>query len=95
MKTVLFSPLAQSDISDIWDYTVAQWGAKQAVTYTQNLRDATYALAKGSAVGKAADIREGYFKYRSGEHFIYFKETDADITVMRILHKSMDVGRHL
>ena len=95
MKTVLFSPLAQSDISDIWDYTVAQWGAKQAVTYTQNLRDASVELATGLAVRQTVDVREGYFKYRSGEHFIYFKETVTEITVMRILHKSMDVGRHL
>ena len=95
MKTVLFSPLAQDDISDIWDYTVAQWGEKQAVTYTHNLREASVELATGLAVSQTVDIREGYLKYRSGEHFIYFKETDANITVIRILHKSMDVGRHL
>ena len=95
MKTVLFSPLAQDDISDIWEYTVAQWGEKQAVTYTQNLRDDSEDLATGLAFSQAVDIREGYSKYRSGEHFIYFKETETEITVIRILHKSMDVGRHL
>jgi len=95
LKIVLFSPLAQNDISDIWDYTVAQWGAKQAATYTQNLREASHDLAQGLSISQAVDIREGYFKYRSGEHFIYFKETDADITVIRVLHRSMDVSRYL
>lgn len=95
MKTVVFSPLAQGDVSDIWDYTLNQWGLNQATIYTQDLRDSSRALADGSVIGQAVDIRDGYFKYRSGEHFIFYQVSDSKITVIRILHKRMDVGRHL
>ncbi|WP_416877635.1 type II toxin-antitoxin system RelE/ParE family toxin [Litorimonas sp.] len=95
MKPVKYSPLAQNDISDIWDYTFDHWGLKQATIYVQTLRDSSHALSTGSVIGRAVDIREGYFKYPAGEHFIFYKETDSEITVIRILHKSMDVGRHL
>jgi toxin ParE1/3/4 len=27
------SPLAQADLSDIWDYSYSQWGADQADAY--------------------------------------------------------------
>lgn len=95
MKSVLYSPLAQNDINDIWEYTFDQWGLKQATIYIQNLRDSSHALSDGRAVGRAVDVRDGYFKYPSGEHFIFYQESDDEITVIRILHKRMDVGRHL
>ena len=95
MKSLVFTPLSKEDIDDIWSYTLQQWGVKQAVIYTKSLRDSCQALTKPFAVGQSTDIREGYFKYRSGEHFIYYKEGETEITVIRILHKSMDVGRHL
>ena len=93
MKSVIFTPLAKGDISDIWDYTLQHWGFKQAVNYTEALRDDCDVLL--TAVRLSVDIREGYYKYRSGEHVIFYKETDIAILVVRILHKSMDVGRHL
>ena len=94
-KSVVFTPLSKEDISNIWDYTLQQWGVKQAVIYTKSLRDSCDALADPFAVRQSTDIREGYFKYRSGEHFIYYKDSDAEIIIIRILHKNMDVGRHL
>jgi len=41
-------------------------------------------------------VRDGYFKAMVGLHMIYFRESDDGlIVVIRILHQSMDVGRHL
>jgi plasmid stabilization system protein ParE len=31
MKGYLLSPLAVSDLSDIWDYSAREWGLRQAV----------------------------------------------------------------
>ena len=43
----------------------------------------------------AEDIRSGYRKTACGSHMIYFRQDGDDIEVIRILHQSMDVGRHL
>ena len=52
-------------------------------------------LAQGTKVGRPVDIREGYFKYCSGSHMIYFQRTPDGIVVIRVLHQMMDVTKHL
>lgn len=43
-----------------------------------------------------ADIRDGYRKALVGKHVLFFKTEDTGrITIMRILHQKMDVGRYL
>jgi toxin ParE1/3/4 len=32
---------------------------------------------------------------RSGSHVIYYRKSDIDIDIIRILHQRMDVSRHL
>jgi len=95
MKAVTFTPLAKNDINDIWDYTIKAWGQKQAVSYTQALRDAAQGLADGRSIGRSVTVRPGYFKHKSGEHFLFYKEHKTEIKIIRILHTRMDVERHL
>ena len=41
-------------------------------------------------------VRDGYHKAIVGMHMVYFRRTnDTTIVVVRILHQSMDVERHL
>ncbi|WP_307777811.1 MULTISPECIES: type II toxin-antitoxin system RelE/ParE family toxin [Rhizobium] len=46
-------------------------------------------------MGRATDIRDGYFKYAVGSHVIYYLLRDGEVAIIRILHRRMDVGRHL
>ncbi|WP_246665402.1 type II toxin-antitoxin system RelE/ParE family toxin [Rhizobium tropici] len=52
-------------------------------------------LASDLKIGRATDIRDDYFKYVVGSHVIYYLLRDTEIAVIRILHRRMDVGRHL
>ena len=96
MKGYVLSPAAESDVNEIWDYTVAKWGSRQAVSYIGDIRDICDALAQGKQQRRPVSVRDGYFKTIAGLHMIYFREADDGlIIVMRILHQNMDVGRHL
>lgn len=95
MNCLTFSPAALADISDIWDYTAERWGLDQADQYTDDIRDACVGLAAGEKRGREVDVRSGYLKYAVGRHFVFFRMSDAGVTVIRILHQSMDVDRHL
>ena len=95
MSRVTYSPAAAADLNDIWDYTVEEWGADQADRYTDDIQDICISLARGEKRGRTVDVREGYLKHAVGKHFVFFRPTDAGIVVIRILHQSMDVGRHL
>lgn len=96
MTGFLLSPAAKSDVEEIWDYTAERWGLDQAESYTQGIRDLCDAVASGKRRGRPVDIRDGYLKMAVGAHMAYFKtRDDGTIVIMRILHQSMDAGRHL
>jgi len=89
------SPLAVADLEDIWLYTFERWSLEQADRYHHDLIAAIEALASGIKVGRRADVRKGYFKYAVGQHFVFFRPSEAGLDVIRILHRRMDVDRHL
>lgn len=96
MSEVILSPRAKLDLSEIWDYTLSQWGVDQAEKYVRDLW--TMMEMQASDPTKSVDIgdvRKGYRKSRSGSHVIFFKVTGDGIDVVRILHQRMDFERHL
>ncbi|MDZ4085779.1 MAG: type II toxin-antitoxin system RelE/ParE family toxin [Tabrizicola sp.] len=90
-----FSPSAVADIGAIWDYTAEIWGMDQADRYVDDIRSACLALADGERAGRRVDVRDGYLKYPVGRHLIFFRQDRPGIVVIRVLHQSMDVERHL
>ena len=48
MRAVAFSPAAEADIGEIWDYGADRWRPDQADNYIDAIRDACYALAQGT-----------------------------------------------
>ena len=95
MNHLTFSPLATADIDGIWDYTAENWGLDQADQYTDDIRDVCHDLANGDKNGRNVDVSDGYLKYSVGKHFVFFRQLDSGIEVIRVLHQSMDVERHL
>ena len=95
MKTLTFSPAAAADIENIWDYSAEHWGPDQADRYTDELRDACLALARGDRQGRRVPEREGYLKYATGSHMIYFRDQGERLEVIRILNQAQDPERHV
>ncbi len=95
MSRVILSPKAKSDLSDILDYTLAEWGVDQAEKYVRELWAVMQAHACDSSTSTdISDVRKGYRKIGSGSHIIFFKLTVDGIDVVRILHQRMDFERH-
>ena len=96
MAGYALSPAARADIEEIWDDIVWHWGGAQAERYTRNIRDACEALGDGTLSGRSAeDIRAGYRRTAVGSH-VMFNRVHADVVeIIRILHRSMDVDRHI
>lgn len=95
MSLVAFSPAAAADLDNIWNYTYEEWGPDQADRYTDDIQNICSSLARGEKRGRDVDVRSGYLKHVAGKHFVFFRMTRAGVEVIRILHQSMDVGRHL
>ena len=41
------------------------------------------------------DIRAGYYKLSVGSHVLFYRLIPDGVDIVRILHQSMDFGRHL
>ena len=96
MAGYALSPAAQADLEKIWDYTASHWGEAQAERYTRDIQAACEALSAGTLVGRSAeDIRAGYRKVAVGSHVMYVRERSGTLEIIRILHRRMDVARHL
>jgi toxin ParE1/3/4 len=89
------SPLAESDLEEIWLYTFKNWSLEQADRYQADIAAAFDELAARRKTGRRVDIREGYFKYAVGAHVIFYRPSDSGIDIIRVLHQRMEVSRHL
>jgi toxin ParE1/3/4 len=96
MLQIRLSPLAQSDLNEIWAYSVSQWDEAQAQAYLMGIDATMKLLAHNPRMGMAInEIRQGYFKFPVALHLLIYRlKTDA-IELMRVLHRRMDVERHL
>ena len=97
MSRYLLSPAARADLEQIWDYTHERWGAEQAEAYLSDLVRAMQRASANPVIGRACDdIRPGYRKLPAGSHVLFYRTTDEGVVdVVRILHRRMDVDRHL
>ena len=90
------SPRAKEDLEKIWLYSLSEWGLNQAETYIDGLTAAFVVLANTPKVGTSCEnIRSGYRKYPVIRHYIYYRETDYGIVIVRILHDRMLAIKHL
>jgi len=104
---VLLTDTAKADLRDIILWTANQFGDQQAKTYAQIIYEAISALTEGPdivGVKPCTDVSDKVYMLhtaRSGKkarHLIMFQvETQAEhiIQIIRILHDSMDVSRHI
>lgn len=97
MRPFLLTAAARKDIIDIGHFTAEKWGKRQRDKYLKQLDDAFKLLSRQPDIGRdAEDIKPGYKKFSQGSHVIFYRSgTESKIIVIRILHNSMDVDRHL
>ena len=94
MKRVIILPDAEADIVDIWRHTIDRWGFDQAVKYDAMIQGRIEGLATGrTASRRAEEVGPGLRRALLGSHVVFFREDAAAVTVVRVLHQSMDVGR--
>jgi toxin ParE1/3/4 len=93
----VLSPAARADLEQIWDYTCAEWGEDQAERYVRDIQRGIELVVVNPLMGRSCDeVRAGYRRHSVRSHGLYYRvERSGVITVVRVLHKHMDVDRHL
>lgn len=106
--TVRLSAAAEADYKNILHWTVDNFGPEQARVYAVTLSSALKALCAGpgivgvktgSEIGTDICTLHVARKGRKGRHFVMFRVSSVQgqkvIDVLRLLHDSMDLKRHL
>ncbi len=95
-------PRAEDDIADVLAYTLERFGLQQYQRYEQIIEEALARVARRPDVGRAFSGRAGLFLYsigrrgrRASHQLLYRALADGRVEILRLLHDSMDVSRHI
>jgi toxin ParE1/3/4 len=95
-KRFQLRPLAERDLERIYDYCLQEFGGARADQYIRDLDTAFHKLADNPSLAKNYTfVRSNLLAYQVVSHVVFFKLATNGITIVRVLHKSMDYGRHL
>ncbi len=95
-KKFRLRPKAKEDIENIYKYSYREFGSARADQYIRDLDAAFHKLADEPSLGSGySHVRPDLVAYRVVSHVVFYKPSVDGITILRVLHKSMDYGRHL
>ena len=93
MKSVKYARRANTDLEDITNYIDQTWGAKQAKKYNSNK---IQSIARGEDTLQALNVqRANIYQARVNRHLIIFEQSAEEIRIIRVLHETMDIPRHI
>jgi toxin ParE1/3/4 len=94
-KPVVLSVDAEVDLNNILLFTWQQWGDEQRDRYEAALQRVIAALTDFPEIGARMPWVFPDCRARPVErHVLYYRVTDAEIEVVRILHERVDPTRH-
>lgn len=93
MKSFELTRKAKEDLTKVALFTEKRWGRDQRNLYIKQFDESFHLLAQSPSAGKQCDyIKDGYRKFPQGSHIIFYREGEkSKITIIRILHKNMDI----
>ena len=86
---------ASRDLDEIYDYSLAAHGSDQAERYLRGLWAAMDGLCIYPYSWPVSDLRPGLRSLSVAMHCIFYRIEGDAIVIVRVLHKAMDIGRHL
>lgn len=100
---IVLSKVAEHDLANIAAWTAENFGARQAEVYVEAILDTIEELAAGEPTRSkardeiAAGLRTLHMTKpgRRGRRLLAYVAADDTLTIVRILHDSMEVSRHL
>jgi len=93
---VELSEAAAVDLEAIFVYGAGQFGEDSAESYVRGFSEAFVLISEYPAIGAVHErVRPPIHSLPHGSHRIYYDLFDDRVIVQRVLHKAMDVERHL
>jgi toxin ParE1/3/4 len=89
------SKLAAEDFAAIYEYTLLNFGARQADDYTDDLESTFHLLSSSPLMGHVCqEIADGVRRNDHQRHAIFYRRRESGIFIIRILHQQMQPMIH-
>lgn len=96
MAVYSLSSKAAADLDGIYEYTILNFGLKQARAYLSGLHERFQTLGENPMHGRSAsELSHGLRRLEYQSHVVFYVPKDKGIWIVRVLHQSMDVKRHV
>lgn len=96
LSSYRLSAIAESDVSEIFDYTLETHGRGQAAEYLTGLEETLSALMRRPGLGRVrAEIRAGLCSFLYRRHVIFYRVMEDHLRIVRILHARRDLPASL
>lgn len=93
-KLYELSEAAAEDISDIYDYTIFEFGENQVVSYLTGLEQKFLSLADQSLSGRNRDeIKKDLKSVNFKKYVIFYRIIRGKLRIVRVLHERCDIPR--
>jgi toxin ParE1/3/4 len=86
---------ARADLLDIAYYTSERWNEQQAERYITDLYAAFRQLVERPELRRSYAPLPPYFRALAGSHAIFYRVTDEELLIVRVLHAAMLPELHL
>ena len=96
MASYVFTDKAEHDLEKIIDFTIKRWGSQQAIQYIAGLEEISQTLADNPDIGLDRDaLFTGLHSFPYQRHLLYYIKDFQGVSIIRVLHASMDSRKHL
>lgn len=96
MAVYSLSPKAAADLDGIYGYTILNFGLEQAREYLLGLHERFQTLAEHPMHGRSADeVAPDLRRLEYQSHVVFYVPKDKGVRIVRVLHESMEVRKHL
>lgn len=96
MGEIRLTARAEADLAGIADYTIETFGIEQARRYRDDLEGCFRTIAENPRLGRSAEaLAAGLRRVEHRSHVVFYLVDESGILIVRVLHSSMDAGRHV
>ncbi len=94
-RQLVIAPAAKTDLKDIYQYGLRQWGQTRSDSYLENIKEQLWTLTDQPLIG--VDRSELLADTRSlpvESHTLFYRVTPDTVEIIRVLHGRKDPQRH-
>ncbi len=93
---LVIAPAAKTDLKDIYQYSLRQWGQAQSDSYLENLKKHFWSLTEQPLMGiERPELFPGARSLPIESPTLFYRVTHDIVEIIRVLHGRQDPQRHL